>query len=156
MSRTTCNPRITTTSTPPIITYRIGEKLVYVKPANTFADAVELAISEFPEELDGIPTRRITFSASATLNGEKRAVRISETAWSDATKRMLRGEVLDVMILPESDRKDMDLPPRYLDVPQDGGRLLCSCRSAPGSRAPSPTPSKKLERPRSWFRFSSD
>ncbi|KAL0564917.1 hypothetical protein V5O48_017118 [Marasmius crinis-equi] len=118
MSRTVSISRITTATTsttpPPIITYRIGEKLVYVKPAHTFADAVELAMAEFPDELDGIPSRRITFTASATLNGEKRAVRISESAWPGATERMLRGEVLDVVVLPEPDKKDMDMdsPPR--------------------------------------------
>ncbi|KAF9268689.1 hypothetical protein L218DRAFT_954133 [Marasmius fiardii PR-910] len=134
---------------PEVITYRIGEKLVYVKPAQTYIAAIQLAFQEFPEELDGISPQRITFTISATLNGEKRSVRISESAWSFSVTRMARGEILNVVVAPESDRKvDSVPPPQYLEAPEpiDGSSKETSAFS---SRAPSASPRSKPH----WLRF---
>ncbi|KAG7091036.1 hypothetical protein E1B28_010096 [Marasmius oreades] len=127
-------------TSPEVITYRIGERLVYVKPAQTHVAAVQMAFEEFPEELYGISPHRITFTISATLNGEKRAVRISESAWSFSVTRMARGEVLNVVIAPESDRTvDSAPPPQYRENPV-GGSLEASKSSSNPSKVPRPRP----------------
>ncbi|KAG5653513.1 hypothetical protein H0H81_012586 [Sphagnurus paluster] len=76
-----------------IITYRLGSKLVYVRPADDYE--ANFAQKEFPEELANVPRERISFMISAKMNGESRVVRISESAWVGAVTRLLRGEVID-------------------------------------------------------------
>ncbi|KAF9456942.1 hypothetical protein BDZ94DRAFT_293818 [Collybia nuda] len=100
-----------------IITYRLGDKLVYVRPADDYEQALDFAQKEFHEELSTISRERISFNVYATMNGERRSVRISESAWAPAVARLLRGEVIDISIRPlpqPSGTKDQ--PPQYLDV----------------------------------------
>ncbi|KAK7045645.1 hypothetical protein VNI00_007478 [Paramarasmius palmivorus] len=134
-----------------VITYRLNhEKLVYVKPLSDYNEAVQLALKEFPEDLAGVPAHRIRLNVSATMGGEKKHVRISESAWPSTVKRMIRGEVVDVEIAP--DGKETPPPPMYLEVPDDSLSSSGYSKSVPGSRASSPTPSDKtLNRSRSWF-----
>ncbi|KAJ8076852.1 hypothetical protein PM082_001275 [Marasmius tenuissimus] len=135
------------------ITLRIGEKLVYISPPASLTEAVQLAIHEFPEELEDISSRRITFNLNAKHKGVEKSVRISESAWSDSMSRMVRGEILNVVVLPELKRRhSLDGPPQYLEVPDCGGSYPAS-KSAPTSRAPSPIPTKTNSRSRlrSWF-----
>ncbi|KAG6809303.1 hypothetical protein H0H92_000761, partial [Tricholoma furcatifolium] len=84
-----------------IITYRFGPKLVYVKPADNYEQAIDYAQKEFSEELEGVPRDRISFVVAARLNNnERQSVRISESAWQAAVARLLRGEVVDIQVRP--------------------------------------------------------
>ncbi|PFH50877.1 hypothetical protein AMATHDRAFT_143916 [Amanita thiersii Skay4041] len=79
------------------VTYRYGQKLVYVAPVYDYEQAVNIAQKEYTE-LAQIPRDRILFSISAPLHGKKHMVRISESAWSAAMQRVLRGEIIDIHI----------------------------------------------------------
>ncbi|KAF9262929.1 hypothetical protein L218DRAFT_928540 [Marasmius fiardii PR-910] len=142
-------------SPPQVITYRLGEKLVYVEPAPTYAAAVALAFQEFSDELDGISPHRITFSVNARLNGEKRPVRISEGAWSFTVNGMITNEVVNVVVAPESDRKDYAPPPHYLEVSGFTGPVLpaCGCSREPTTSASSCKPSKRQRSRGHWRRL---
>ncbi|KAF8070781.1 hypothetical protein FPV67DRAFT_1414279 [Lyophyllum atratum] len=137
-----------------IITYRLQSKLVYVRPADNYEQALDFAQKEFPDELAGVSRDRISFNITAKMNGEHRHVRISESAWVAAVTRLLRGEVIDVHVRPPPgtiDTKDAP-PPQYLEVPQPTLRHSTSTPSSPyhRSRDPSPSPSEKVSS-RSWF-----
>ncbi|GLB37778.1 hypothetical protein LshimejAT787_0408290 [Lyophyllum shimeji] len=136
-----------------IITYRLGSKLVYVRPADNYEQALELAQKEFSEDLAGLSRDRISFNITAKMNGERRHVRISESAWVAAVTRLLRGEVIDIHVRPPPgfvDTKEPP-PPQYLEVPQTTLRHS-STPSSPRSRSrdPSPSPSERGSS-RSWF-----
>jgi hypothetical protein len=120
-----------------------------------------MALKEFADELTGIPKHRIRFSLQATMNGNRRRVRISESAWPSAVSRLLRGEVIDIEVVEERTKDEKDSPPRYLEVPDikvndvsisEGRRT----KSAPSSRQSSPFPEEKAEvettNARTWFR----
>ncbi|EAU91477.1 hypothetical protein CC1G_01966 [Coprinopsis cinerea okayama7 len=145
-----------------IITYRHNFKLVYVKPAETYDKALDIAQQEY-EELSSVPRHRIGFSVTSTFNGQRQPVRISESAWSSAVGRLLRGEVIDIIIRADPDGKHSP-PPQYLEVPSLDSRPLESrskarcnsgkprpSKSNPGSRSTSPSPNEKEKSRRSWF-----
>jgi hypothetical protein len=120
-----------------------------------------MALKEFADELTGIPKHRIRLSLQATVNGNRRRVRISESAWPSAVSRLLRGEVIDIEVVEERTKEEKDAPPRYLEVPDikvndmsisDNRRS----KSAPSSRQSSPSLEEKAEgettNARTWFR----
>ncbi|TFK23923.1 hypothetical protein FA15DRAFT_670009 [Coprinopsis marcescibilis] len=131
-----------------IVTYRHNHKLVYVKPQETYDKALDVAQKEFNEELGATPRERIGFSVTSSFNGERQPVRISESAWSSAVARLLRGEVIDVYVRGEADSKERVPPPQYLEVPGKSGSR--QSQSNPSSRAASPASSDAKTR-RSWF-----
>jgi hypothetical protein len=150
---------------------------VYVRPADDYEvrskrswsysvldipplqQALDFAQKEFPEELSDVSRDRISFNISATMGGERRAIRISESAWVAAVARLLRGEVIDVTVKPlpkspkSSDAKDIE-PPQYLEVPQPVSQSRAS-RSTPASpahsRQTSPSGQSEKGSSRSWF-----
>lgn len=142
-----------------IITYKHAGKLVYVKPAENYELALDFAQKEFPEELGHIPRDRIMFTISVNVQGERRHVRISESAWTGTVGRLLRGEVIDVGLRP--DPSAVIPPPQYLEIPSKEPavaqpRSVRHSRSTPSSRQHSPTPSSQSDkggstRIRSWF-----
>ncbi|KAG6900708.1 hypothetical protein C0993_003734 [Termitomyces sp. T159_Od127] len=85
-----------------IITYRLDSKLVYVRPADDYEQALDYAQKEYPE-LAELERSRISFRINAKLNGQSQSVRISASAWSAAVSRLLRGEIIDVCIEPSID-----------------------------------------------------
>ena len=109
--------------------------------------ALNFAQKEFAEELSEVSRDRISFNISAPVNGERRSVRISESAWPAAVARLLRGEVIDIHLRPLPLK---DQPPQYLEVPDPTSQLS---RSSPPSRTHSRegSPSCGSEKPRSWF-----
>lgn len=111
--------------------------------------AIDVAQKEFPEDLGNVPRHRIIFTIQATMNGTKRAVRISESAWTSTVSRMLRGEVIDIEVV--DDRKT-DPPPRYLEVPdsKEIPEYSRRTRSTPSSRASSPA-GRSERNSKSWF-----
>ncbi|KAJ3536013.1 hypothetical protein NMY22_g6228 [Coprinellus aureogranulatus] len=145
-----------------IITYRHKKKLVYVKPAETYELALDIAQKEF-EELSYEDRGRIGFSVMSTFGkGERCPIRISESAWPSAVSRLLRGEIIDVFLRADSqpdlkNAQDFPPPPMYLEVPKvtypqptktgSNAKKAPSSRSTPSSRASSPN----LENRRSWF-----
>ncbi|KAK7473050.1 hypothetical protein VKT23_001154 [Stygiomarasmius scandens] len=98
---------------PEIITYRLDDSLVYVKPLLDYNEAISLAIKEYPNELGPIPRHRITFTIQATMNGNRKTVRVSESAWERTVSRMVRGEVVAIKILPED---TAEAPPKYIQA----------------------------------------
>lgn len=143
--------RSTPTVPPEVITYRLADKLVYVRPADNYEQALDFAQKEFAEELSEVSRDRISFNISAPVNGERRSVRISESAWPAAVARLLRGEVIDIHVRPLPAK---DQPPQYLEVPLDSASRMS--RSSPPSRthARESSPScggEKSSSPRSWF-----
>ncbi|KAG6861161.1 hypothetical protein C0995_003170 [Termitomyces sp. Mi166 len=150
-------PAMTYRTEPPvpadIITYRLGSKLVYVRPADDYEQALDYAQKEFPDELAELERSRISFHISAKMNGHSQSVRISASAWPAAVARLLRGEVIDVCVRPplaiDSDSK-YAAPPQYLEVPQS--HYSVSVPSSPLRRSPSPSLSTHSEKTkRSWF-----
>ncbi|KAF9262927.1 hypothetical protein L218DRAFT_1037234 [Marasmius fiardii PR-910] len=137
---------------PEYITFRIGDKLVYVQPAETYEAAIKLALQEFPEELGGISPHRITFTKTALLNGEKIPVRISESVWTTVLKRLFSGEVVDVGIAPDDDREKIDCapPPQYFEDSGSSGAVA----SRRETRISSSSAKDTRSRPR-WLRFLS-
>lgn len=153
-----------------IITYRYNNELVYVKPeplyeVRTFLascclvlillhDAVSLAIGEFPA-LSNISRERVVLITMATMAGARQRVRISASAWESATRRLVRGEVVEVHLLPDaSEGKKAGIvhedyvapPPQYLEVPD-----FRMTASRPVSRAGSPVPSNRSHKSLSFF-----
>jgi len=138
-----------------IITYRLGSKLVYVRPADNYEQALDFAQKEFPEDLADVSRDRISFNITAKMNGEHRHVRISESAWVAAVTRLLRGEVIDIHVRPlrgSVDTKEAP-PPQYLEVPQQTLRHSSSTPSSPRNRSrdASPSPSERGSS-RSWWK----
>jgi len=135
-----------------IITYRFGDKLVYVRPADNYEQALDFAQKEFSDELSQVSRDRISFTIVATMNGERRAVRISESAWVAAVARLLRGEVIDIQVRPQPQSADSkDLPPQYLEVPQLSRMSYSTPPSRNGSRSSSPSSRSDRGSSRSWF-----
>ncbi|KAJ2914401.1 hypothetical protein MD484_g6016, partial [Candolleomyces efflorescens] len=144
-----------------IVTYRHNEKLVYVKPAETYELALDMAQKEFAEDLAKIPREKIGFSVTSTFGAEKRHVRISESAWASAIARLLRGEIVDVYIREDPTGKEIPpptLPPRYLEIPKVTFPGESSSKGkSPTSRQPRSTPTSRAGSPshrehrRSWF-----
>ncbi|KAJ6597422.1 hypothetical protein B0H10DRAFT_2232052 [Mycena sp. CBHHK59/15] len=125
---------------PDYITYRYANKLVYVRPAQNYETALDIAQKEFVE-LSEVPRERISFNTIATLNRqEPRVVRISESAWFAAVARQLCGGVIDILVSP-----DPNSPPTYLAVPAEMMKeeidILSKARSTPSSRPPPRQPS---------------
>ncbi|KAF5356641.1 hypothetical protein D9757_012856 [Collybiopsis confluens] len=125
---------------PEIITYRLGDKLIYVKPVTDYGQAIDLAIQEFPilraytENGDG--RDRIAFYTVTEGRGTKHSVCISKSAWEPCVSRMLRGDVVNIVVTPSSSSSsstsssspssssvsfkanETDFPPpSYLEVP---------------------------------------
>jgi len=102
---------------PDIITYRLDDKLVYVRPADNYEEALDIAQKEYPDELSQVPRERIAFSKAATVSGQRHVVRISESAWVGAVSRLLRGEVIDIQVRsPPHTVVLKDEPPQYLET----------------------------------------
>ncbi|KAJ7188629.1 hypothetical protein C8R46DRAFT_1341334 [Mycena filopes] len=148
--------KTTTPALPDYITYRFANRLVYVRPAQTYETALDIAQKEFLE-LAKIPRERISFNTVATLNRqEPRVVRISESAWVAAVARQLCGGVIDILVAP-----DPNSPPTYLAVPagdvmqQDEMEILRKTRSTPSSpahsRQSSPSGRSAKSPKRSWL-----
>ncbi|KAL0955984.1 hypothetical protein HGRIS_002163 [Hohenbuehelia grisea] len=124
-----------------IITYRRDDKLVFVQPAADYTGGLTEARKVFPELLN-IPNERINFYITATMSGTRTQVRISESAWAPAIARLLRGEVVDIVVDRKPETMDMrqlqDAPPMYLDVPDSKEAMeYRMSRSCPGSRVQS-------------------
>jgi len=135
-----------------IITYRLGDKLVYVRPADSYEQALDFAQKEFSDELSQVSRDRISFTIVATMNGERRAVRISESAWVAAVARLLRGEVIDIQVRPPPQSADSkDQPPQYLEVPQLPRMYRSTPPSPNSSRSPSPSSRSDRGSSRPWF-----
>jgi len=99
------------------------------------------------------------FTISVNVQGERRHVRISESAWPGTVGRLLRGEVIDVGVRP--DPSAAIAPPQYLEVPSKEPAVtqqkpVRHSRSTPSSRSHSPVSSNQSDkggstRVRSWF-----
>ncbi|RXW21910.1 hypothetical protein EST38_g3928 [Candolleomyces aberdarensis] len=161
--------RSTPTVPADIVTYQHQNKLVYVKPADTYELALDIAQKEFPEELANIPREKIGFAVLSEFVGEGKQrlpVRISESAWPSAVARLLRGEIIQIYIR-EANGKDgkgskeilpPTPPPQYLDVPKVTFGGETSKSKGPASRQPRSTPTSRAGSPahrenhrRSWF-----
>ncbi|KAK7444260.1 hypothetical protein VKT23_015270 [Stygiomarasmius scandens] len=119
---------------PEIITYRLDDSLVYVKPLLDYNEAISLAIKEYPNELGPIPRHRITFTIQATMNGNRKTVRVSESAWERTVSRMVRGEVVAIEILPWPE-DTAEAPPKYIQASfagSSGTGVEKRSRSLPG------------------------
>ncbi|KAJ7690730.1 hypothetical protein B0H17DRAFT_1064659 [Mycena rosella] len=126
--------KTTTPALPDYITYRFANRLVYVRPAQTYEIALDIAQKEFVE-LAAVARDRISFNTVATINRqEPRVVRISESAWFAAVARQLCGGVIDILLTP-----DPHAPPTYLAVPAEMMKeeidILRRSRSTPPSPA---------------------
>ncbi|KAL1746164.1 hypothetical protein HDZ31DRAFT_81394 [Schizophyllum fasciatum] len=127
-----------------IITYRYDERLVYVTPEKDYNIAIDIALQEYPELL-GVPRDCISFFTMASMDGQRRPVRIGRSAWPRAMEKLVRGEIIDIKVRREEVKEKSQTgplspdtpapPPQYLEVPgvQDAAR----------SRSPSPTPSER-------------
>jgi hypothetical protein len=158
-----------------IITYRHGENLVYVKPVQdyevtppisptrfsidrvtpTIQEALNIAQKEFPEKLSHVSRDRIIFMITATMNGTRRPVRISDSAWPAIVTRLVRGEIVGIEVA-EPRKLSAEAPPRYLEVPDakdatDSRLSRSSPSSRSNSRQSSPVGRRKRSISRTWF-----
>ncbi|KAJ6581803.1 hypothetical protein B0H19DRAFT_882847, partial [Mycena capillaripes] len=102
----------TPSALPEYITYRYANQLVYVRPAQDYETALDMAQKEFVE-LSNVPRDRIKFNTVARLNRQEPCiVRISESAWFAAVTRQLCGGVIDIFVSP-----DPNSPPTYSAAP---------------------------------------
>ncbi|KAI4528056.1 hypothetical protein K525DRAFT_282035 [Schizophyllum commune Loenen D] len=113
------------------MTYRYNDRLVYVSPEKDYEVAIDVALQEYPE-LATVPRELISFHTMANMDGQRRAIRIGRTAWPRAMDKLMRGEVVDIIVRWQ-DVKGAS-PPQYLEVPGV---------SHARSRSPSPTPSER-------------
>jgi len=132
-----------------IITYRLDVKLVYVRPADDYQQALDYAQKEFPDELASIPRDHISFHIDAKMNGVTLSVRISESAWVATVARLLRGEIINIVVRQPLclDTKEMP-PPRYRQVSQSSRHHNSSALSSHRMKGLSPSPPEKGS---SWF-----
>ncbi|TRM69178.1 hypothetical protein BD626DRAFT_473205 [Schizophyllum amplum] len=133
-----------TRKTADIITYRFNDRLVYVSPEKNYQTAVDVALQEYADELAGIARERIAFYTMASMDGQRREVRIGQSAWPRAMDKLARGEVVDIVVKADPSAP----PPQYLEVP--GAKAASGARS----RSPSPSPSERSMF-RRFFGFSS-
>ncbi|KIK60950.1 hypothetical protein GYMLUDRAFT_43496 [Collybiopsis luxurians FD-317 M1] len=163
---------------PEIITYRLGDKLVYVTPPLDYEEAIDLAIQEFPSlkayTEKGESRDRIAFYTVTTMSqGTRHSVCISKSAWKPCVSRMLRGDVVNIVVLPPSNTNSSTTtneaelpPPQYLEVPDLSGQpashrksrsIPPSSHSGASGRHKSPsgsTRSSGSSKRRSWFNRS--
>jgi len=50
------------------------------------------------------------------MNGSKKTVRISESAWESIVSRLLRGEVIDIQVEPSIEKEKYESPPDYSEA----------------------------------------
>jgi len=90
-------------SRPKFITYQYQDKLVFVAPAASYEDALDVAQKEFPK-LAKVPRERITFHV-LVLNSEsnsQQSIRISPDAWSGTIDKAAPGQVVKIDVLQPS------------------------------------------------------
>ncbi|GLB39884.1 hypothetical protein LshimejAT787_0703940 [Lyophyllum shimeji] len=85
---------------PDIVTYRLGSKLVWVRPAQSYQEAIDFAQKAFPLELADVSPHRITFSIAGEEDGERYTTYISESAWVSVMRMLMQGEVIDLDVDP--------------------------------------------------------
>ncbi|PPQ76788.1 hypothetical protein CVT26_001755 [Gymnopilus dilepis] len=96
-----------------LITFQFEQSCVFVKPAESYQEAVGIARKEF-DELVHVPPDRLAFTLEDNSAG-KRLIRISESAWTSVTAKLPRGAIINIIIRPDLDTRTP--PPQYLDIP---------------------------------------
>ncbi|KAG6920165.1 hypothetical protein DXG01_004932 [Tephrocybe rancida] len=131
-----------------IIIYKMGDKFVYMRPADDYEQALDYAQKEFPDELRGVTRDRIELYTIGKVDGQRQLVRISADAWTPTAARLMRGEIVFISIKPlPSTTKDGEVaPPQYLEIPP-----LHFTSSTPPSPKRTPSPLPTARRSRSWF-----
>ncbi|KZT00300.1 uncharacterized protein LAESUDRAFT_732400, partial [Laetiporus sulphureus 93-53] len=137
-----------------VVTYRLGERMVYVTPAETFEQAVAFAKRVFPDQLATIDRKRITFTVSVVASHERRMVEIGPMAWKAVVSTLAQYEIINVIVQPEASGSDDGLPD-YLDATSTDSKRSSMHLDLPSpsdakSRSPSPTPSR-TEKALSWL-----
>ncbi|THH03104.1 hypothetical protein EW145_g6528 [Phellinidium pouzarii] len=82
-----------------IVTYRLDNEMVYVQPAPDFEEALNYAMTVFPQ-LAHVARDRIAFSVNVRVNGTLRTVRIASMAWERVLKSLSTYEIVDISVLP--------------------------------------------------------
>ncbi|KAI0794272.1 hypothetical protein C8Q74DRAFT_1215626 [Fomes fomentarius] len=95
---------------PDVIAYRYNESLVYVPPAQSLQEAIELARQNY-RELAGVNPDYIALYVNGLVGGERRKIRVSAMAWEPMLPKFRTFEVLDIAIETPSN----DEPPDYED-----------------------------------------
>ncbi|THG96297.1 hypothetical protein EW026_g5512 [Hermanssonia centrifuga] len=148
-ARTSCGPSI--------VTYRWNNQLVYVKPTDTYEEAIECARKEFPQ-LSGVDPELISLEVKVSVRGDRtetRKVRIGASAWNGLTFSLAQYEIIDIVVMPPGPRvivQDFDdAPPNYpseLDSKEYNEFLHSGSpsrkRSPSNSRSTTPKGSPKL------------
>jgi len=80
-----------------VITYRVAKDMVYVPLAQTYLEALQLALKVFPQ-LSGIDSDQICLTLLVTLRGQSSPVRISPMSWNEMRKQLVQYEILDVTV----------------------------------------------------------
>ncbi|KAF8967930.1 hypothetical protein BDZ97DRAFT_1587817, partial [Flammula alnicola] len=101
------------TSPADVVTFQYDHSCVFVKPAENYQQAVDIAQKEF-DQLVNVPRERIGFALDDITHGG-RHVRISESAWPAVTAKLTRGTIINIIVRPDPDAKVP--PPQYLEIP---------------------------------------
>lgn len=134
------------------VNYRPYKHLTYAELIPQ--EAIDVAIKEFPDQLGHIPRHRISFMLQANMSGTKRCVRVSESAWPMTVCRLVRAEVVEVVVT--EDRKSSPAPtteappPTYLEVPGTSTAVDEKPVARTKSRSPSPS-GRRSPSGLSWF-----
>ncbi|KAJ3761401.1 hypothetical protein EV360DRAFT_80256 [Lentinula raphanica] len=164
---------------PEVIIYRYNDKLVYVKPALDYEEAINLALQEFPI-LRTLTTKegsreQLAFYMINSTQGRREHICISRSAWKPCVSRMSRGEIVTIVVVNMDEEaaqspSQIEPPPRYLETPDSSmtrqarkswsapqstirGRSR-SRQHSPSGSAKSLDPSSTRPKRRSWFQRS--
>ncbi|KAF8489554.1 hypothetical protein F5888DRAFT_1621859 [Russula emetica] len=93
-----------------VITYSYASRLVYVAPAETYDDAIDIAKESF-RELSDVERERISFEIKVNLpkTHESRTAEIGRTAWPMVVASLARFEIVEIRITPFSPETAMAL-----------------------------------------------
>ncbi|EIN06709.1 hypothetical protein PUNSTDRAFT_71906 [Punctularia strigosozonata HHB-11173 SS5] len=111
-----------------IITYRMGDKLVYVTPTSEYERAIGDAYAAFPEELSNVIRQKVALFITSFVEGKRKTVEIAPTAWTSILSTLARFEIVDIVVKE-------DKPPVYNEsYKPEVKREMNSVRSPPSSR----------------------
>ncbi|RPD61723.1 hypothetical protein L227DRAFT_464018, partial [Lentinus tigrinus ALCF2SS1-6] len=82
-----------------LLAYRYNGQTVYVVPAETYEQAIDLAQDVFPELVD-IARERISICVNGTIGKQAGHIRIAPIAWSVVVLKLSSFEILDVVVQP--------------------------------------------------------
>ncbi|KAL5504758.1 hypothetical protein ACEPAH_7421 [Sanghuangporus vaninii] len=114
-----------------LVTYRLGDEMVYVEPPQHHEQALDFAKRVFPSLAD-TPRSRLAFQVSVRVGSHESLskVRIAPMAWARAMKSLATYEIIEIVILAEPTTPRVAQSETDLAVPTASG-YRTGCNDAP-------------------------